>query len=101
MEKISVNLDHYEKIACGKKGDYLVKLSRPNQFDKLLKNPPNCKFLSVSMDKIDLDKLLSDDKNLYVNVIPGTTFDSPLTSARVMVPGSRLDQFYAVEAIIS
>ena len=99
MFQLTINLDKYEKIATGKRGDYLVKCPVLDELKEAIKGEKNRKFLSVSMDANKLRELSQDDKHIYVNILPDTKELGPCAGqARIMVPGSDdFHQFYAVE----
>jgi hypothetical protein len=88
-----------EKIATGKKGDYLIKCTKSKRLEEIAKGKKDSMFLSINMDVIDLTKLPGDKDYIYVNMIPDDTkqFGADADCIRVLVPGADLSKKYAVQ----
>lgn len=85
-----IDLSSFEKIDQGEAGDYLLKCPRLSELEEIISLKPNCYFLSCSSKNVN--ELSEDTAHIYVNVVPQSS------SIRVMVPGVKWPDWYAVSA---
>ena len=74
----------------GPMGDYLVRCDKTPELMDIIRQTPDCLFLSVRLDDAQCAAIDADDEHLYVNVCPAWH------EIRVHVPGTDWDAPYAV-----